>query len=78
MNEHICYLRIKKNYDSLRTNMLKNILIKVRLTQIKLDTFIVTCVNEEACISLAGKSKPDAKLLGQHGVLEFSRTALLS
>jgi hypothetical protein len=55
--------------------MLKNILIKVRLTQIKLDTFIVTCVNEEACISLAGKSKPDAKLLGQHGVLEFSRTA---
>jgi hypothetical protein len=55
--------------------MLKNILIKVWLTQMELGTFIVTCVDEDACISLAGKSKPDAKLLGQHGVLEFPRTA---
>jgi hypothetical protein len=35
-------------------------------------------MNEEACISLAGKSTPDAKLLDQHGVLEFPRTGLLS
>jgi hypothetical protein len=31
-------------------------------------------MKEEACIILAGKSTPDAKLLGLHGVLEFPRT----